>query len=421
MPTKKKTEQFADTGRELKTKPAGRHLLNWWKEEVNVLSSDLYIQQPPPYKRAGLDAIYNVLKRHFPDTFFQVNATDQFTISNSNWINYLLVQPKHQGSLGALSELCLVLDYFGQIKIKVPGLELKFNSLINDPQRLRDFLFEIYTYRLLSLNNIIIDINPEFYKQTLEGYCFFDKQKFMFECKKLTVPYLTGLELRFYILDKLRVQIERQKNITGMIGIIKFKNPLDVKMKPVFDNKIRAFWTWFSSQKKERKPLYYKVEDEDGLLEVVAYSQARKIELEYSRSEYHVLFMVIPPFTITPGIENHYRVDVQLHFELSQSKIQKKLENSLNKKRKQHKNHSNRIFFIDSEAINELSLPIFRTNGMFDEPQIQKFYNEQFGLNDILVFVIRDYTTNKTSTKFKVFSNPENERIKKQIEAFKLK
>lgn len=393
------------------------NLLESWKQEAFLLSSALYKHQPAPLNRKGVQSIYNVLKRTFPVNFFISRST---SISDSNWINNLLIQPRHLGSINALKDICILITFYEQVVKKVPALEKRFNSLKAYPSRLRDFFFELYTYQLLLYNKIRIDVNAERGNQTLEGLCELGDKWFMFECKTLTIPNLTQLDLQYYITTSLIRQIQVQRQITGMIGMLKFNIPLKAKLKHIYDKKIKEFWQWFEKPKPVA-PLHYKIEDGDGLFEVIPYSQASRIEVDQNQEKYHVIFMVIPPFMVVPGIENHYRVQVQLHFALSQNDIQSKLQEALRKKRRQHSGIENRIFFIQSEAINELSIAIFRTANMFDEKQIETYYFEKYGETDILVFIIRDYTTDVASTRIKVFCHPTNDHLKEQIEKFKIR
>lgn len=115
------------------------NLLESWKQEAFLLSSALYKHQPAPLNRKGVQSIYNVLKRTFPVNFFISRST---SISDSNWINNLLIQPRHLGSINALKDICILITFYEQVVEKVPALEKRFNSLKAYPSRLRDFFFE---------------------------------------------------------------------------------------------------------------------------------------------------------------------------------------------------------------------------------------------------------------------------------------
>jgi hypothetical protein len=414
MATTNVDAQLADTGNAALPKQK-RNLLEIWKQEADWLSSEYRIQQPAPLTRKGVNALYKVFKKHLPDSFFE---TDQY-YNDDNWIHCLLIQPGHIGSVKALMDIGQILFYYEGMCQREPHLEVKFKSLLGDPEQLRNFFFELYTYRLLLLNNLSIEVNPIVEGQVLEGNCMIDGKLYMFECKQLFIPFLSTLHNQVYTVGKLHTDMAKVQLNNGMIGTFKFNNPYKTNIKGAFDNWLNKFIAW-NNKPKEPAPLHFKDVTNDGTFEVTGFYPDRRIELLNDQKLADIWFSAIPPFIVTPGMQNHYRIELQMHFQVSQSTIQHKLQESLRKKRRQHKNRTQRIFFVDSEAINGLSMAIFHSPGMFDQQQIQKHFDEHFKEDDILVFILRNYTVENGGTKIKVFAHQKNDHIKKKIESFKV-
>lgn len=87
----------------------GNNLLQNWKDECYLLSSPLSISKQ--LERSDVDSIFQIFADYFGLNFFNIVFTESSLDSKSNWIHFLLVNPKRPACIAALFEIANLLHY----------------------------------------------------------------------------------------------------------------------------------------------------------------------------------------------------------------------------------------------------------------------------------------------------------------------
>jgi len=391
----------------------GNNLLQNWKDECYLLSSPLSISKQ--LERSDVDSIFQIFADYFGLNFFNIVFTESSLDSKSNWIHFLLVNPKRPACIAALFEIANLLHYLQTLP---KSIQKKFKSLFSDPRQFRDLFFELYVFRLLDYNKIANTKKPMEGKKELDVVCTINEIEFLGECRKVYAPNINLLDIEKYFMEKLYLKLQKLNKGFGLIGTIKFHNPNSKNIKEVIEAKLNKFIKGFNEQTFHT--IDYHDKDEQGELSVINYTEVDSIEIEKNFAQYHLVFKVIPPHNPVPNVPNHYRVELKSGFQIPQSKVTGKLFSALNEKSEQHANskYQNKIYFIDSETIPDFEMPIFRMDSMFEEEKIKEFVNG-FSENEIFCFIRREYMEDIPKISIKAIGKNIDEKIKHRLESLK--
>lgn len=391
------------------------NLLENWKKECYYHSSSLTIKKKLDLDRAHIDSVFQIFADYFGLNFFDQSDPEIEIESESLWINYLLVNPTNPSCIAALFETANILVYLQSLS---KSIQKKFKTLFADPRQFRDLFFELYVFRLLDYNKISNQKKAVEGGKELDILCNINGTEFLCECRKIYAPDVNLLEIQKYFMEKLYLSLTKLNKLFGLIGTIKFTNFNDIHAKKKFDQRLTKFITEFNEQKFHT--IDYHDKDENGEFSVINYTAVNNIEIDNNFSQFHMVFKIIPPFNITPGIPNHYNIDLKCNFSIPQYKVTRKLLSTITDKQKQHagSKYIHKIYFIDSETIPDFSIPIFRMDSMFEEEKIQKFLNE-FSENEIVCFIRREYMDDLPKVSIKAFGKNINTNVKQQLENLK--
>lgn len=390
-----------------------KNLLDAWKKECFYLSSEFSLHKQ--FERSVVDSVYKTFSDYFGINYFNIEGGEQNISAKENWIFYLLASSNRRACMAALFEITNTLLYLQTLS---RSIQKKFKSVFNDPQQFRDLFFELYIFRLMEFNKISHLKKPKENGQELDVVCTINNQDYLGECLKVYAPNLVLLHNEKYFMTLLTLKLSSLSKGFGMIGMVKFSNPNSENVKKVFTSKLEKFVKGFNAQKFINIGYYDK--DDDGEFSVIDYSVANNLEAEMDFSNYHVMFKYIPPFSVTQGIFNHYRIELKGGLVIPQYKIIQKLFSTLKVKSEQHKNsaHANKIYFIDSEAIPDFNPAIFMDGSVFPEEEIQDFINE-FSDKEIFCFILRNYTSHIPKVTIKVLGKNIDDKIKHRLENLK--
>lgn len=255
-------------------------------------------------------------------------------------------------------------------------------------------------------------------RQELEATCIIEGTEFLIECRKIYFPGIDLLEAKKYLIEKLYLKFGKSNKGFGLIGTMKFANSIDDKVKDIFTNKLSNFFNKFNAE--QFHTIDYHDRDADGEFSVVNYDVANNIEVERDFSQYNLVFKVIPPPNPVPGVKTYYHVELKANHHVTHKKLNQKLFSILQSKIDQHVNskYSNKIFFIDSEAIPDFEFPIFRMDSMFEEKEIEAFVNS-LPNKEIFCFIRREYLEDIPKVKINVFGKDIDEKVKQRLERLK--
>ncbi len=391
------------------------NLLENWRKECYYNSSSLILKKDIKLDRNHIDSVFKIFVDYFGLNYFDLTTSEIDVESESSWIHFLLVNPKQPACIAALFETANILVYLQTLS---KSTQRKFKTLFADPRQFRDLFFELYVFRLLDYNKISNQKKAIEDEKELDILCNIDETEFLCECRKIYVPDVNLLEIQKYFMEKLYLGLGKLNNVIGMIGTIKFTNFNDRHAKNKFDQRLTKFITEYNSQMFNKIDYYDK--DENGEFSVISYSLDNSVEIDNNFSQYHIVFKIIPPFYITPDIPNRYTVELKSNFRVPQYKVTKKFLSTIIDKQKQHagSKYSHKIYFIDSEAIPDFSLPIFRMDSMFEEQKLQEFLNE-FSENEIVCLIRREYMDTLPKVTIKAFGKNINENVKQRLESLK--
>lgn len=392
-----------------------RNLLENWRKECYHNSSSLILKKEIELDRNQIESVFQIFADYFGLDYFDLTTPEIDVESESSWVHYLLVNHKRPACIAALFETANILVYLQTLS---KSIQRKFKTLFADPRQFRDLFFELYVFRLLDYNKISNQKKAMEGDKELDILCNINETEFLCECRKIYAPDVNLLEIQKYFMEKLYLGLTKLNKGFGLIGTIKFTNFNDIHAKKKFDERLTKFITEFNE--KKFNTIDYHDKDENGEFSVINYTAANNVETENNFSQFHIVFKIIPPFNITPGIPNHYNVDLKCNFSIPQYKVTRKLLSTITDKQKQHagSKYAHKIYFIDSETIPDFSIPIFRMDSMFEEEKIQEFLNE-FAENEIVCFIRREYMDDLPKVSIKAFGKNINENVKQRLENLK--
>lgn len=387
------------------------NILAEWKREFFVLSSVLHFNKQ--YEREHINAVESILLEFFGEDFFIYPINTISGIENKNWIHELLAQKDHI-SLLALFEVCNILEYSKKLDISIQS---KLKSTLNSIGSFQDLFFELYTYRLLDFNRIKNKKKIWQGNRELEGECWINNKRFMFECKKLYAIQQEEIDAVMAIGNEFLLRIQSIHVAKELIGYVFLKKEVKTA-KGRFSKRLKDYLKFFEKNPNEKIDVVY--EDDLGKMQIEEFDTARFIEYGYSLPGPNVIFRLTPPTVILPDSPSHFRLNIQQYFVQTQSKITKKLLEVIRQKRKQHKESKdeNRIFFLDNERLRSLKFPLLSPGQLDNDEEIQAYINSK-ETKDIVCIIDRDYIANPPFTKIKVYCKEEFADVKSVLENMK--
>lgn len=398
-----------------------RNHLEEWKLTHYWSSADLNLSSKR-YKRKSVEILYGRLRKALPEKFYQANS--RFLDSHkSNWIHSLLAQQNHLPSIIALDDFVTLIEYIHQ----KGGILLKtLNSHLYRYDRLRDFLFEVYIYRLLELSGISFEPKKQIKNREVEGVCTIGGLEFLFECKKIYMPDVEWWNLVRYLFFQVDEKIQTSNNLRaakdGLIGVIKLNITDDnekqiKKIKAAYTERINSFFKEFNKSKYNSVQYKHNDPEKYGIFEIVDYSPEKFKEYQDNAETYNILFKITPPPILSTVSMNHYRGVTYQHFGFKQEEVIEKFKNALAKKLNQLADTTRRIFFFESESTNDLSkLDLFKMPSMFDESKIMPIIGDKLRPDDILCIILKKYGNDtEPQTQFFVYGGPNHPEVKNII------
>jgi len=91
--------------------------LEEWHKNAVLISSPLLIK--PIIARSKIDFIHKTMKNCFGEKFFNLKTGTDILLDKSLWINQLLANKDHIGSIGALIQISELIEYADKIDSSV--------------------------------------------------------------------------------------------------------------------------------------------------------------------------------------------------------------------------------------------------------------------------------------------------------------
>ncbi len=389
------------------------NLLTAWRQECYALSSPLLLK--PVYDRGVVNVIHDTLERHFGLRYFSRGAIGT-PLEKVSWLHTLLANPKAIGAFLALADVARLMLYAATLG--EPFMQ-RLKELKKNPDNLRSYFFELYTYRLLDSNGIPNVKKPVVAGQELEGFCTLLDKEYLFECRKLYMPGVDELDVRMTIQTELYRSLQANPNAafpdSGAIITVQLSDPCIAKNKAVFSQKISAF---FKRVNARHNPvaLPYEDSDEYGTFRVANYSLDRAMELD-NGDGHDVYCILYPAVAVVLGQPRHHRVGGGFSHSVSQDKITEKLIGALKEKRRQHRASAcvGKIYFFDNEILPEFRMALFGQTQMLDDQSIQSFIDR--GENDeALCIITRNFRGSGAEFSMKVFCKSSHNALKRALE-----
>ena len=389
------------------------NLLENWKKECYLLSSPLSFKKI--LEREDVICIYKTLNDYFGPDFFTLKNSKPDLLSGPNWIHFLLVNFQKTACIIALFEIANILLY---LKGLSKSIQKKFKSLIVDPRQFRDIFFELYLFRLFDYNNIQNVKTAKEGKKALDIICTINEKEFLCECRKIYNPEFESIKRKMKVFENILLQFQKLNTCVGLIGTIKFTQP-EAGISEIYRKKLLKFI--HELNKSNCQSIEYQDNDKYGELLIKNYSIINNIEVDKNRSEFDIIFKIIPPFSIIPNARNSFRIHITGNNFIPQWKINRKLYTALEDKKKQHANskYINKIYFIESESIPDLDFPIFKIDAMFEEDKFMEFVHNNFSEKEIICFVKREYIDDFPKVEVKAFGNNIDPQVKSRLENLK--
>lgn len=381
------------------------NLIENWNKEVQYLSSPLHIK--PLLSREKVNTIYNTLLTSFGLKYFDIKKGESKPLDKMNWLHSLLSNSNNVGCINALYRITLLLEYSKKLDVSI---QKELINLKRNPQNLRAFFLELFVFNLLDKNNIPNTKKDKINNQEIEGTCVLFGDTYLYECRKAYMPKLDELNLIMRLATEFLKHGQTINSGHGMICTISLERPLKGKHYSYFEARIKNYFKDFNKLNGKLNTIDYVVEDaEYGTFKAIDFNRADLIEIENSKKN-DVIFQLIPPESVTPGIHNKYTAGISGKFNMLDSIIYKKLESILKEKKDQHKNSpfTHKIIFIESEALPELQMSMFQHQHMFDPVKIDAIY-KKLNLDSIVCLIRREYSERQSKIMVDTFHKHQHQ------------
>ncbi len=388
------------------------NLLDEWKKEFNWISSNLNPNKK--CDRNDIERLVNIFLQYFGKEYFEISLEQNRTLEKTNWI-FELLQQKDLSSLIALHEIGNLVKYLETLD---EAIQKKLFSSVKSYKEFQNLLFEIYTYRLLDYNRITNEKKVWRGNQELEGTCKIGEKEFIFECRKSYSYDFGKLDALRSILKQIPVEINKKG--VSMVGYIVIKRNYKGAKQKIFDA-LKKYSDQINSP-VFNVPFCYS--DGDCEFKTMPYSESLYMEWRslQEQGKLDIIIKVSPPFMKCPDNLNYYPVEIIKRFFVTQEMVTKKLLETINKKRKQHKasKDKNRLIFIDNEMGRNFRLPLIWNESSIDEKAIQRELNKK-DTKDVVCIIIRNYLVTPPKVSIKVFCKEEFNETKRILEGMETK
>ena len=300
-----------------------------------------------------------------------------------------------------------------------PDIQVTLQNLKKNPDNLRSFFFELFTFWLLDINSINNTKKIFEGQQEKEGKCTIMGEEYLFECRKLYSPNLLEFDIKRSVLTDIVLQFKNLRYGCGMIMYAKFSYPLSKTVKAIFKSKVQKFISRFNQLNLVSVPkLDYHDKSDYGTFSVINYTKEKAFEIENSKEEYDVFVKNVPPPIVIPNVPAKYSASCKINFVVTRSKVTSKLIDAIKEKKRQHRDSTfkKKILFFDSESLPEFRMGMFTMQHMLEEDKIQNEV-ERSSTDYILCIIMRNYRTVNPEIQIKVFCKPEDQQIKGVLES----
>ncbi|MCA6363714.1 MAG: hypothetical protein IM638_11810 [Bacteroidetes bacterium] len=386
------------------------NILENWYNSLKWDSSNLN-----PYRsldRQQLDFIYHIFLSFYGDNYFDIKSNNFTSENNSYWIYFLLINNQKNSSFQALKDIAENIDY----AIRLGGDFLKrVNSFKKNQSQMRDFLFEIFIYKLLDKSGIYNIKNNYINNRQREGVLRINGIDYLFECRKVYVINKSQIDFRKRLLDQIYLNSVKCKKGIGYLLTVSFKNQLiNHKEFLVFEKKISQFYSKLNNLESVSR-IDYHDESNEGVLKVIDYNETDAINI-HSDNSIQVRLVVRPPEKQIENVLGNYSHELSSNFQISQNDIYKKVKEVLKEKKKQMKNsnYSNNIIFLDFESVVGIDLSLFSSQRKWDEERLNDI-RRSLNMDHTICFIIRDYTGNKYESHVLIISSVSDPLFKKAL------
>lgn len=369
--------------------------LDEWHNNARFISSPLLINTK--ISRTKITYIFNTLNKCFGHKFFNLKINVDIPLDKSLWINQLLANKNHLGSIGALYQIAQLINYAYDLG---PIFFEQIGKLRNNPQNLKTYFYELFIFYRLDIANIPNNKKTQIGKQEIEGLCEINHNTFLFECRKVFMPKIHELDTAKRLMNIFYIKSRKSNSLVPLICGIKFNRPFQNNYRYLFESKIAKFFNKLNRNNLFLDGNYLDV-DQCGILEAKPYSESNLVEAK-EITNYDVLFFIIPSNKYNS--HSHLRAGMESSFRVYQSTIDQKLETILKEKKNQHRNSpfKNKIIFIDTEIYPTMDLDLFQTEASFNPITIEKIH-QKVCKNDIICFTRRTFSTEEPKTETIVF------------------
>ena len=154
------------------------NILDEWKKKFYLNSSQFSIRKL--CKRENVKEVISTLSGFFGKEYFDIQYKGPISLEKLNWL-FSLMSYNNPQSYRAIREITHLIEYSKNLNRTIYD---KLKSCINSPAQFQDLVFELYTYRILDLNNIENSKKVWVNNQEIEGICNINGSGWEFECKK---------------------------------------------------------------------------------------------------------------------------------------------------------------------------------------------------------------------------------------------
>ena len=399
------------------------NILEEWKKNYYLITSPLSIERHKNINRDSVDFIYETLISFFGTEYFRLKKTkhirDKNIDLNKNFI-YQLLDVTSNNAFYSVLEVAALLSF----SKKLNELQYeKLKSFVNDTNSLRNYLFEIFIYRLFTGNNLPINIKPTIKGQELEGTFVFKGRSGLIECKKL---YATEINRYAHLQELLNMFIKKWTKLQVKIFAFLIAPSKDEKRLSKEKELMKKWLNEYFDEIKLNQSIDFIFErfnsEGDKILHIEKNKPGLFENMQQTLKVPHAYFSVYPPPVINKGDYNYFRFVNGYYFSVLEEDIQEKILNELKKKRRQHRGLEffYRIFFFENESTIFGEFPL-ATQNIIESNLISNYLNSKDS-NDVVCLIDKVLFPNqKPKFKMYVYCKPELNELKEELEKLDLK
>lgn len=399
------------------------NILELWKRNFDYKTSNLHSKKHPIILRESVTFIFKIFNDFFGEEYFQIDkikySKEQKLVLDRNSIYQLLIS-ESDNSFYTLLDMAALISFSKRLNV---DLYNKLVSVKNDYFGLREYLFEVFVYRLLINGNIPFKIKPEINGKEFEALFSFNEKPGIIECKKI---YSIERNRYSYLQNNFNLFFKKWMDYQIDVFAFFFAPSKDLNVLSEESELVKKHISEYFELVRKEKNINFLFERFNSKGEKILHIERNKPGLLDNlrmvfKTPYVFFSAHLTPLhgNIESSFINFYS---GYYFSFTEQEIENKIIKELKKKRNQHKETKDiyRVFFFENEGTSFGEIPLI-TNKILKSDYILN-YLKQKNSNDIVCIVDKNFLPNqKPTVNLYIYNKPELDELGNELSKLKIK